>query len=339
MRAPPAPSGPSAEECELCEAAHTTDWYYEDDLCWVAECEMCWVPMVVWKRHDPNPPDELRTAIGPGGELARLLPELPALLGDMPEPMAADPDTERHRLHLAVAETLANLGRRQPILLVIEDAHWADRPTLALIRHLARAAWSARLLLLVTYRDESEPGLAGWRYHPLLLDLLRRRTAPTGPDWSVVVSAHHRAVAARQHVGGVEVIVGEGGTGATGRRLNVSFNLRFERAGKSLIRTVPAKLSESMDCALAYEFFVRRDRIDEPLIAEVPIASQDDGMQSPQRPSHVAIGVGDIGRLPQRPDGLARQVIGDGKAEGQSLAAFVEGEVAGNRQVEPGEKA
>ncbi|HKZ12636.1 MAG TPA: AAA family ATPase [Solirubrobacterales bacterium] len=114
-------------------------------------------------------PEELRAAIGPSGELSRLLPELPALLGELPEPIAADPDTERHRLHLAVAEMLANLGLHQPILLVIEDAHWADRPTLALIRHLARAAWSARLLLLVTYRDESEPPELG----ELLADLRR----------------------------------------------------------------------------------------------------------------------------------------------------------------------
>ncbi len=52
--------GPGPEVCELCEAAHTTDWFYEDELCWVAECEMCWVPMVVWKIHDPNPPDDLK---------------------------------------------------------------------------------------------------------------------------------------------------------------------------------------------------------------------------------------------------------------------------------------
>ncbi len=114
-------------------------------------------------------PEELRAAIGPGGDLSRLLPELPALLGELPEPIAADPDTERHRLHLAVAEILANLGLHRPILLVIEDAHWADRPTLALIRHLARAAWSARLLLLITYRDESEPPELG----ELLADLRR----------------------------------------------------------------------------------------------------------------------------------------------------------------------
>lgn len=53
--------------CELCEAAPLTDRYYEDDLCWVAECESCWVPMVVWKQHDPNPPEEVRIVL-----LARL---------------------------------------------------------------------------------------------------------------------------------------------------------------------------------------------------------------------------------------------------------------------------
>jgi hypothetical protein len=47
----------------LCEAAHTTEWFYEDDVCWVAECESCFVPMVVWKQHDPNPPEEIRVEL------------------------------------------------------------------------------------------------------------------------------------------------------------------------------------------------------------------------------------------------------------------------------------
>jgi DNA-binding CsgD family transcriptional regulator/tetratricopeptide (TPR) repeat protein len=103
---------------------------------------------------------ELRTALGAGGgEITRLLPELPALVGDLPTPASADPDTERHRLHMAVAELLANVSRSRPILLVVEDGHWADAPTLLLIRHLVRAAWSARLLLLMTFRD-TETGLA-----------------------------------------------------------------------------------------------------------------------------------------------------------------------------------
>lgn len=59
---------------------------------------------------------------------------------------------------------------------------------------LDRAA--AAGLLVTSYPDEAPGGTPDWRYHPLLLDLLRRRTAPTGPDWPAVVEAHHRAVAA-----------------------------------------------------------------------------------------------------------------------------------------------
>ncbi len=48
------------EPCELCEAARLTEWFYEDETCWIAECEQCYVPMVVWKQHDPAPPAALR---------------------------------------------------------------------------------------------------------------------------------------------------------------------------------------------------------------------------------------------------------------------------------------
>lgn len=50
----------SAPDCELCEAAPLTERYYEDDECWVAECEGCFVPMVVWRHHDPDPPDDVK---------------------------------------------------------------------------------------------------------------------------------------------------------------------------------------------------------------------------------------------------------------------------------------
>jgi len=51
------------DDCELCEAAHLTQRFYEDEMCWVAECEQCSVPMVVWKQHDPNPPEEVRVVL------------------------------------------------------------------------------------------------------------------------------------------------------------------------------------------------------------------------------------------------------------------------------------
>jgi hypothetical protein len=46
----------SVPECELCEAARLTEWFHEDDVCWVAACEVCDVPMVVWKQHGKEPP-------------------------------------------------------------------------------------------------------------------------------------------------------------------------------------------------------------------------------------------------------------------------------------------
>ncbi|HUR77834.1 MAG TPA: hypothetical protein VMZ22_07790 [Acidimicrobiales bacterium] len=33
-----------------------TQWHFEDDVCWVADCEVCDVPMVVWRRHGTDPP-------------------------------------------------------------------------------------------------------------------------------------------------------------------------------------------------------------------------------------------------------------------------------------------
>jgi DNA-binding CsgD family transcriptional regulator/tetratricopeptide (TPR) repeat protein len=97
---------------------------------------------------------ELRTALGNGGgELSRLLPDLSLRFGDLPPPVQADPDTERHRLHTAVTDLLVNVTRSRPALLVLEDGHWADAPTLLLLRHLTRAAGDARVLLLATFRD------------------------------------------------------------------------------------------------------------------------------------------------------------------------------------------
>jgi DNA-binding CsgD family transcriptional regulator/tetratricopeptide (TPR) repeat protein len=96
----------------------------------------------------------LLAALGPQrAQLARLLPDLAQPVEERPLPVAADPDTERHRLHGAVGDLLAAAGRRAPLVVVIEDGHWADTPTLLLLRQLARGSSEARALVVTTFRD------------------------------------------------------------------------------------------------------------------------------------------------------------------------------------------
>ncbi len=66
---------------------------------------------------------------------------------------SSDADTERHRLHTAVTDCSSRSRHEAPVLLVLEDVHWADASTLLLIRHLVRSGAAARMLLVATFRD------------------------------------------------------------------------------------------------------------------------------------------------------------------------------------------
>ncbi len=87
-----------------------------------------------------------------GSELARLVPELRRRAPDLPAPFPSEPETERYRLFEAVVGLLAEISASVPVLLVLDDLHWADRPTLQLLRHLARAPQPSRLMILGAYR-------------------------------------------------------------------------------------------------------------------------------------------------------------------------------------------
>ena len=102
------------------------------------------------------PEGGLRAAVSEyGPELARLVPELRRRLPDLAVAPSGEPETERYRLFESVVGLLTAISASAPILLVLDDLHWADRPTLLLLRHLARAPEPARLLILVAYRAES----------------------------------------------------------------------------------------------------------------------------------------------------------------------------------------
>jgi DNA-binding SARP family transcriptional activator/class 3 adenylate cyclase/tetratricopeptide (TPR) repeat protein len=98
-------------------------------------------------------PKALEQCLGGGrGELARLLPEL----GQPAAQAAGDPETQRHRLHKAAVELLTRVSEQHPLLVIVDDLHWTDAPSLQLFLELARAAPEARVFLLATHRDRSE---------------------------------------------------------------------------------------------------------------------------------------------------------------------------------------
>ena len=103
------------------------------------------------------PLDQLQAIVREHGpELQRLLPELGRRISDLPPPAQGRPQTERYRLFEAVLGVLARIAASSRLLLVLDDLHWADRPTLLLLRHLASAQRPARMSILGAYRRGEE---------------------------------------------------------------------------------------------------------------------------------------------------------------------------------------
>lgn len=124
------------------------------------------------------PLEELRlVAREYGAELGRLIPELRRRVPELPPPDPGDPETDRYRLFEAVAGLLAEISAAVPVLIVLDDLQWADRPTLLLLRHLARSPHNARVSIMGAYREVEQwsegfdPALAGLRRERLMVQL------------------------------------------------------------------------------------------------------------------------------------------------------------------------
>jgi serine/threonine protein kinase/tetratricopeptide (TPR) repeat protein len=107
-------------------------------------------------------PDRLRDELGSGAaEVARIISEVRDRV-QVELPQSGEPEDDRWRLFQAVTGFLRNAAAVQPILLVLEDLHWADHGTLDYLVHLARNLGGARLLIVGSYRDVEVD-----RAHPL----------------------------------------------------------------------------------------------------------------------------------------------------------------------------
>jgi len=108
-----------------------------------------------------------------GGDLARLVPALSDRLPELPAPHQSDPETERYLLYAAATGLLEAAAEQEPLLLILDDLHWADAPTLSLLRHVVDADSLRRVMVVGTYRDSDLS-----RDHPLvalLADLHREQ--------------------------------------------------------------------------------------------------------------------------------------------------------------------
>jgi DNA-binding SARP family transcriptional activator len=136
-------------------------------------------------------------------ELSRLLPELQLRYPDLPAP-TQDELTAKLRLCEAVARLLDALAKRAPLVLLLDDLHWADGASLDLVRYLAHS-WKdhgSRVLLLGTVRrDQLELN------PPLLAQLLDlRRDLP-------ITHVTLQPLSQEETLQLLEVIVGEGELG------------------------------------------------------------------------------------------------------------------------------
>ncbi len=92
-------------------------------------------------------------AVGPGrAALVALLPELAE--ADAGEIGAPGKGIESSQLHEGIAVLLETFSRERPIVFIVEDLHWVDAASLALLRFLMRALGSSRVLTVLTYRTD-----------------------------------------------------------------------------------------------------------------------------------------------------------------------------------------
>jgi len=120
-------------------------------------------------------PDELRRQLGSSASVvAEIVTDVKDRLPDLPPPpQLDDPDSARFRSFDGITSFLKSVSQTRPLVIVLDDLHWSDRPSLAYLEFIAREIGQSRVLILCTYRDMELN-----RRHPLsvtLGDLARER--------------------------------------------------------------------------------------------------------------------------------------------------------------------
>src|SRR5216684_3194598 len=98
--------------------------------------------------------DDFRRQMGDNAaELAQLAPRLRRVFSDIPQPLDLPPAQRRRHLFQSVLEAFERAARTRSYLYILEDLHWADESTLALLYHLANRIAQLPIVIVGTYRD------------------------------------------------------------------------------------------------------------------------------------------------------------------------------------------
>jgi predicted ATPase len=163
--------------------------------CWEGDGAPAFWPWIEIVRSHAREVDleTLRAQLGAGAaDIANLVDEVRARIPDVPEPPRLDPKQARFRLFDAIATLLKRAAAVQPLVLVVEDLHRADRPSLLLLQFIAREIDSVPLLVIGTLRDGEVAG-----DHPMtdtLRELVRRRNCERMPLGGLVEADVRRYV-------------------------------------------------------------------------------------------------------------------------------------------------
>ena len=120
-------------------------------------------------------PQELRDQLGATAPvIAEVVSDIKTKLPDLPAATPIeDPESARFRLFDSISTFLKKVSGGHPLVLMLEDLHWSDKPSLMLLEFVARELANSRILIVGNYRDMELN-----RRHPLsvtLGDLTRER--------------------------------------------------------------------------------------------------------------------------------------------------------------------
>ncbi|HEX2180440.1 MAG TPA: protein kinase [Actinomycetota bacterium] len=121
-----------------------------------------WIQVIRSSVHDRSA-EALASEMGSGaGYIAEIVSDVKQALPNVQSPAGTDLESSRFQLFDSVTTFLRNAARHRPMVVFLDDVHWADKPSLLLLDFVSRQLRDAKILVVCTYRD-IELG----RQHPL----------------------------------------------------------------------------------------------------------------------------------------------------------------------------